>query len=346
MRSKVFLMVKRMGLWQRPSSSWAIAIISLTALMGCQQAQESTEPTEPEAVTPEIQIVTTIIPITQFTEAVAGDRAEVLPLLPPQVSPHEYQAKPTDVQAIAEAEVIVINGLGMETFLDNLIKNSGNQDIAIVDSSEGITPYPNQDKGIKDHDDHNHDGEAAPTDEHGHDHGEFNPHIWLDPKLAIQQVKNIRDGLIKIDPAGAADYTNNAEVYIKQLQGLDQTIASALEPYQGRTFVTFHDFAPYFAQSYGLQGAFLVAAPEETPGPDDIKRILEIAKQNKLQTLITEPALGNQSFASLAGDLGIGVGVFDPIETGDAMALKPEAYFSIMNNNLKTIIQTFQAPAN
>jgi zinc transport system substrate-binding protein len=112
-------------------------------------------PSLPDAAASEdvLQVVTTFLPITQFTNAVAGDRAEVVQLLPTNVGPHEYQAKPGDVQAIANADVLVQNGLEMEFFLDDMIDNAGNAELVIIDSSEG------------------HWTSLASADDHGHDHG-------------------------------------------------------------------------------------------------------------------------------------------------------------------------------
>ena len=84
------------------------------------------------------------------------------------------------------------------------------------------------------------------------------PHIWLDPKRAIQQVENIRDGMIAVDPEGEAIYTANAAAFIADLEALDAEITEQLAPFTGQTFVAFHDFAPYFAESYGLDAEFLV----------------------------------------------------------------------------------------
>ncbi len=160
------------------------------------QAQSTTA-----ATTDELQVVTTFLPITQFTKAVAGDRAEVNQLLPANVSPHDYQAKPKDAQRLAEADVLVQNGLEIEEFLEDLVANASNPDLKLIDSSEGITTIANEEVEGGSHgeeEDHNHDhaddheeGEEKAEAEHHH-HGEYNPHVWLDPKRAIEQVENNR----------------------------------------------------------------------------------------------------------------------------------------------------------
>lgn len=286
---------------------------------------------------PALQVVTTFLPITQFTQAVAGTEAQVTQLLPVNIGPHDYQAKPEDVQKLAQADVLVKNGLEMENFLTSLIQNAGNDHLKIIDSSQGIKTIATEEQ---DHDDHDHSHQS------GHDHhahGEFNPHIWLDPKRAIQQVENIRDGLIAVDPDRQETYSANATEYIQKLQQLDAEIEQKLKPYQGKTFVAFHDFAPYFAESYGLKVQSLVDVPEDNPSPDDMRKVSEIVKSTQLKTLLIEPQGGKAPFTALAKDLKIQVSVFDPLETGTIEAMTPDYYLQTMQENVNNLLTGFQA---
>jgi len=328
---------------------------------------EAGSPESETATAPEdaLQVVTTFLPMTQFTTAVAGDRAEVVQLLPTNVGPHDYQATPGDAQAIANADVLVKNGLEMEFFLDDMIENAGNAELAIVDSSEGIATLESAGEHGHDHgegeahaegDDHDHaEGEAhdhAEGEEHaegeahaegdGHDHGEFDPHVWLDPKRAVEQVENIRDGLIAADPEGEADYTANAEAFIAELEILDADITERLAPFEGQTFVVFHDFAAYFAESYGLESEYLVGIPEENPSPEDVKRVMEAVQAQGLKTIMTEPQAAQSSFDSIAGDLDINVSVFDPVATGDSSAVQPDYYLATMRQNADSLAASFE----
>ncbi len=315
-----------------------------------------------------LEVVTTILPISQFTLAVAGDRATVTPLIPTNVGPHGYQARPQDAQALSEADVLVINGLEMEGFLEGLIENAGNPDLMMIDTSEGIATIATaeghdhgHDHGEEEHDhahgEHDHDhgeeehdhthGDEHDHDhgEHDHSHGEFDPHVWLDPKRAIQQVENIRDGLIQADPEGEETYTANAAAFIEELRALDQEIATQLQPFEGKSFVVFHDFASYFADSYGLEAEFLVEVPEDNAAPEDVKRIMETIQTEGLQTVLTEPQAGDSSpFETIAQDLGIQVSVFDPIATGPAEeALDSDYYLATMRQNAENLAAAFAA---
>ncbi len=280
-----------------------------------------------------LQVVTTFIPITDFTMAVAGDRAQVTQLLPTNVGPHDFQAKPEDAQKLVKADVLIENGLGMEGFLDELVKNAGNSNLKIVESSKGVQTISTE--AIKGHDPR----AGRKPDQAGHQ--EFNPHIWLDPKRAIRQVENIRDGLIAADPGGKEIYTANAGAYTQRLQELDAETKKKLQPFAGKTFVAFHDFAPYFAQSYNLKANFLVDVPEDNPSPDDVKRVMNTVKITNLKTLLAEPQGGEDAFAALAKDLNVRVSTFDPMETGRPEAVQPEYYITTMRQNVKTLVTAF-----
>jgi len=299
----------------------------------------------------ELQIVTTFLPMTHFTKAVVQNRAEVTQLLPTNTGPHDYQAKPTDVQTIANADVLVKNGLEIEVFLEDMIANANNPDLVVINTSEGIATIAYEEDGHDhgekaeghDHDhDHDHGEEAESHDHeeqsHSHDHGEFDPHVWLDPKRAMEQVENIRDRLIALDPEGEAIYTENANAYLEKLKALDEDISDQLSPYAGETFITFHDFANYFAESYNLEAQFLVDIPEENPSPEDVKRVIDTVKAEGIKTLLTEPQAGDNSFSALAKDLNVKVSVFDPVATGDAEAVQPEYYLEVMRQNVNNLV--------
>lgn len=329
-----------------------ISAISL-GLGGCTSTLSTANDAETLETSNDLQVLTTFLPITQFTKAVVGDRAEVMQLMPTDVEPHAYQAKPADAQAIANADVLVKNGLEMEFFLEDLIANVGNADLVVVDSSAGIETFEIEEEELSvahiegDEHDHGHadddihsEGEAHLEDDHHH-HGEFDPHIWLDPKRAIQQVKNIRDGLIAIDPDGESEYIANAAAYIKQLEALDQEITERLAPYAGQTFISFHDFAFYFADSYNLNADHLIDLPQESPSPEDVRRIIETTKSENIKALLTEPQAEVRIFESLAYDMGIALSIFDPIAVGDQTATEPEYYLTIMRQNLKSLEAAF-----
>ena len=312
-----------MGLFAFLRSAAGLAIV--LSLGACNDADKSAKP---------FKVLTTFMPITLFTKAVAGNCAEVQALIPANSGPHDFQAKPADLIALRQAKLLVKNGLGMENFLTKLINSAGNKDLLVIDSSRGITTLdsPEEDgHSEQDHSNHSHSN-----------HGEVNPHIWLDPLRAIKQVENIRDGLVKADPSCAASYRSNAATYVAKLKTLNAEISNQLNPYQGKTFVAFHDFAPYFASRYKLKADFLVDVPELNPSPADLLRVAAEVKRSQLKALLSEPQEGERSFNALAKDLGVKVSVFDPMETGSLQAsLNPATYFKVMRSNVADLIKAF-----
>ena len=302
-------------------------------------ACSSTEPVD-QASSQKLQVVTTILTTTLFTKAVAGDCAQVSSLLPAGADSHAHQARPQDVASLGKAQVLVINGLGMESFLEPVLKGAENKELITIDSSYGIKPLAMQEEG-----DHGHGHDHH---EHGHAHGDgeeaVNPHVWLDPTLAAKQVETIRDGLMKADPSCADGYRNRADAYITKLQQLDSELAAELAPFQGRTVVSFHEALPYFTRRYGLSDEALVTLPEDQPSPADVQRINQVLKANNIAGVLTEPGGGSAALQSLAKDLNLRLKVFDPLElVPEASKRTPELYIEVMRRNGEAVKATMKS---
>jgi zinc/manganese transport system substrate-binding protein len=264
-----------------------------------------------------------------FTRAVVGEEAQIDILVPPGTEIHEYQATPANVKAIATADVLVKNGLGLEEFLADTVKNAGNAQLAQVDASQGIKPLGEispVEKTTEDGHGHSHS--------HGHDRAEGNPHVWLDPVLVQQQVENIRDGLIAADPQNKTVYTNNAAKYIQQLQALDREFQQRLQKYPNCTFVTFHDAYPYLAQRYNLKQVAVVQIPEDRLSPQDIQKAIAAVKKYNVKAVFGEPGVDNRLLKNLSQDLNLSFRPLDPLEAGET---NPQHYFTAMQANLKSL---------
>jgi len=172
--------------------------------------------------------------LTDIAQNVAGDRAQIHALLPLGTDPHAYQAAPSDVSKIAESDVLILNGLEYEHFIEPLLENAGGEHL-IITATDGLVPNQM---------------------ESGETPGEMvgDPHMWLDVNRVITYVENIRDGLSEADPNGAETYKVNAEAYIVKLQGLDAWIFQQVQsiPAERRLLVTNHEAMGYFAQRYGF----------------------------------------------------------------------------------------------
>lgn len=314
-----------------------ITLLTVSMTTGCSESNTKQADTaaplpkvqeaasSPVPQSPKTKIVTTFLPIYLFTKAVAGDAADVEILVPPGAEVHEYQAKPENVKAIASANVLVKNGLGLEEFLEATVKNAQNPKLIEIDSSKGIkaleaiSPIVTTTKTEK---------------EKSHEHEAGNPHIWLDPVLAKQQVTNIRDGLIAADPQKKVTYETNAAAYIKQLEKLNNEFQQTLRKTPNCTFVTFHDAFPYIAKRYNLKQVAVVEIPEDQLSPADVKNVVNTVKKYKVKALFSEPGVDNKLLKSLSQDLNLTLETLDSLETGQT---DPQHYFQAMKANLQTL---------
>jgi zinc/manganese transport system substrate-binding protein len=246
-----------------------------------------------------------------------GDTGQVDILISPGTEVHDYQATPDDVKILAAADVLVENGLGFEEFLESLVANAGNSQLQQIDASEGI-------KVIK----------SEEHSEHEEEHEGVNPHVWLDPVLAQQQVANIRDRLITINPNNADSYRTNAEAYIQQLQQLDREFTQKLAPVKGCNFITFHDAFPYLAQRYGIKQEAIVEIPEDSITPKDIQRVQQAANKYQVKALLTEPGIEDKRIEQISSDLNLPLAAINPLESGET---DPQYYFQVMRGNLEAL---------
>ncbi len=356
-------MARQIPAWLVVSLSVALTGCGLPTLSPSSQSGSSVAPaTSPTASSPatakSIKIVATVLPMYWFTKAVVGDTAEVSLLVPPTAEVHEYQATPDNVRAIAEAHVVIKNGLGLEEFLDATIANAGNSKLTVIDATKGmvalgaISPMVavGEERGGDEHGhaegethDQANETEAGTAAEQDHTHAAGNPHVWIDPVIAQQQVAAIRDGLIAAAPENRTIYEANAAAYIQQLQDLHAKYVDALKPYQGCAFITFHDAYPYLAQRYQLKQVAVVSIPEDSLSPAEIKQTIDAVRQYKVKALFGEPGVDNKLLQSLAKDLNLSLRPIDPLERGQ---MDVNYYFQVMQQNLQTLIAACQANRN
>ena len=276
-----------------------------------------------------LAVLTSFAPIHSLALNVAGEVADVSVLIPPATGPHDYFFSPSDLAKIARADVLIVNGVGLESWLDKGIRAVGKQDLRIVDSSRGI----NLITGIEMR------NLAGAKSEPDPDAGGPNPHIWLSPRNAIQQVKNICEGLAARDPQNAPGYRNNADAYVHRLATLDADILAATSSLPNKVLITFHDTFPYFARDYG----FTVAAtfegfPGKEPSPRAIKQLREIIESAHVAALFSEPQYSAKAMQVFAQEFKIPVVQLDPMETGEGGR---DFYERVMRKNLQTLVSAF-----
>ncbi len=276
-----------------------------------------------------LAILTTFSPVQCFAANVAGDAADVSVLVPPNAGPHDYSFSPADIQKIAKADVLVMNGAGLESWLQKGIKSAGRKDLLIIDTSAGIHLITGLEvRSLQ-------DVHAEPDP----DAGGTNPHIWLSPVNAIKQVENIRDGLVSRDPANASAFRANADSYIRRLRALDADIRSVTASLPNKNLITFHDTFPYFARDYGFHVvATFEEFPGEEPSPRTIQQLRKTIAAGNVKALFSEPQYSPKAMQVMGKEFKVPVVQLDPMETGEG---SKDFYERVTRKNLDALVAAF-----
>ena len=295
------------------------SIITLTALAslfltGCGSAPKSSDG--------RLKALTSTTFLADITRNIAGDRISVDSLLPVGADPHAYQAAPSDVAKIAESDLLILNGLEYEHFIEPLLENTGGERL-IIEATAGLSPR--KDAGS----------------EHGVD-----PHMWLDPNLVVTYVENIRDGLIQIDVEGTQIYKANADAYITQLKDLDKWIVGQVNtiPAERRLLVTNHEAVGYFAERYGFEVAGAVIPSLSTDAGTSAKELaalIEVIKTSGAPAIflgeVESPDLANQIAAETD------VKVVDNLHLESLTVGAPAAtYIDMIKHNVNQIVEALK----
>lgn len=266
-----------------------------------------------------LKVVATILPLADFVRNVGGDKVEVTTLMSAGDSPHTWEPLPAQVKTIADARLIIINGAGLEFWMEKVVEAAANPDLLTVDTSVFPAIEGNL---LTVNDDH-----AGEDSQHG-----VNPHIWLDPLLARKQVEAIAQALVMVDPGNKEAYLENAAAYIAELKALDEEIRDITESFSVREFIAFHPAWTYFANRYGLVEAAVI---EETPGQDSSahkKEVIDLARALDIRAIFAEPQFNPQAAESIAEEVGAKVLFLDPI--GSSQLPDRDSYIEIMRYNV------------
>jgi len=248
--------------------------------------------------------------------------------------PHDYVLTPQDMRKLAEADVLVINGLGMESFLDASLKKA-NPGLRIIDSSSGQ-------KGLillEDHESHGHEGEKSRGHEATghHHHGDYNPHLFSSPRRAAWIVASLGESMAKIDPKNAALYRKNAFSWHRRLMDLSNMYTKAVAALSNRNIVTQHEVFDYLAADCGLSVVAVVESePGQEPSAAAMLEIVRTIREKKAAALFTEPQYPAKVGETIAKEAGIDVAVLDPVASGPKGADLAH-YESVMIKNLEIL---------
>ncbi len=304
------------------------ALLVLAAACGSDEKRADDFPAikNPLTVTPgqKVNLVATTTQIADFARVVGGDRVTVTDLIKPGIDPHEFEPTPQNAQSVAQANLIAINGIGLEAFMAKLLQQAGaDKPVAVL--SKGVKIR----KGS------------------GDEEKEGDPHIWYNPQNAKIMVTNLADALGKVDPAGASAYKANADVYNKQLDALDKSIQEQITtiPKDRRKMVTNHDAFGYYIDHYGLKFVGSVIPSLETnaqPSAQETANLIRKIQQEKVPAIFTEAAVNPKLEEQIAKDAGVKVvATLCADSLSDASGPCP-TYLALMQHDTKTIVDALR----
>jgi len=272
---------------------------------------------------------------------------------------HDYQLTTEDMKILADADIFIMNGGGMESFMEEVVKEYPH--LLVIDASEGVTMLKNMDH----EEGHTIKGEnitSALESEGEHDHGEFNPHVWLNPKLYVEQIENVEKCLISyinqedindnsihkndIDRADnsnkeiATKVENNAKTYIQKVLDLDQEIEDSINMNNREGVVIFHDAFAYLADRFGLKIVHTVEMDSDTVlSAGEIAEVIDEVKEGNVQLLFTEEQYSDSIAARIEAETDAKVYVIDSGVTGDGTK---DSYINAMQSNLLVLKDALQ----
>ena len=238
---------------------------------------------------------------------------------------HNFQLRSEDLKRIESSSAFVVNGAGMESFLDKVINELPK--VKIIDSSNGI-------ELIKDGCHHEEE------EEHDHCHHEYNPHIWMSLSNYIKQVQNITEGLKEMDVPHREKYEQNSSEYVTKLNELKSSMENDLKVIAGKEVITFHEAFPYFANEFGLKIAGVINhEPDDEPSTKELKEIIELVKEKNIKSLFVEPQYPQGTAITIAKETGAKVYTLDSGVTGEA---SPDAYIKAMEKNKEVLLEALK----
>lgn len=289
-----------------------------------------------------LTVVTTTTIIADIAENVGGDFVQVTSLVPPESDAHAFQPRPSDVVMLAEADVVLANGLGLEGFLDDLLESVN---VTAVIVSEGIVPL------VYGADDDHDEDEVPVCDDESHEdehtQGECDPHVWGNPQNAMLIVDNIATAFAELDPGNVDVYLANAESYKVEIDILDAEIESLFSdmPVGERLLVTNHEFLGYFADRYDFTVVGTVIPSVSTlaePNPRELATLIQQMRDLEVQAIFVEFGAVEGLSHTLAREMGGTVQIVElyseSLSVADGVA---PTYLAYMRFNAQTIAATF-----
>lgn len=299
--------------------------LSLSLLTGC-----GTQPADTAAGDGRLRVLTSFYPMYDFACKIGGDCIDVTNMVPSGTEPHDWEPSTNDLKNLEKADVFIYNGADMEPWADDLLV-SRSDTLRVVEASENVELRTT-------------DGEHEHAHEHedaDHHHGDFDPHVWLDPENAKIEMEAIRDALCAADPENSTVFQSNYEKYAAELDALDAEFREKLAPLPNRTIVVAHEAFGYLCDAYGLtQVGIEGLSPDSEPDPGRMAEVIDFVREHSISTIFFEELVSPKVAEAIASETGAQARMLSPLEgLSDEQAAAGADYFSVMHDNLAALME-------
>ena len=299
--------------------------LSLSLLTGC-----GTQPADTAADDGRLRVLTSFYPMYDFACKIGGDCIDVTNMVPSGTEPHDWEPSTNDLKNLEKADVFIYNGADMEPWADDLLV-SRSDTLHVVEASENVELRTTDGEH-----EHAHEHEGA-----DHHHGDFDPHVWLDPENAKIEMEAIRDALCAADPENSTVFQSNYEKYAAELDALDAEFREKLAPLPNRTIVVAHEAFGYLCDAYGLtQVGIEGLSPDSEPDPGRMAEVIDFVREHSISTIFFEELVSPKVAEAIASETGAQAKMLSPLEgLSDEQAAAGADYFSIMHDNLAALME-------
>ncbi|RDY23344.1 ABC transporter substrate-binding protein [Romboutsia maritimum] len=304
---------------------WYISILSILVgigVMGCSKENKINKTQENK----KIKVYTTIFPIYDFTRNIGQDKIDVNYIVPPGGEPHDFEITAKNMKDIQNANLLIKNGLGIDGFADKIKSESKN--LKIVVATEGIKPTAYEKE---------HDNELKHEDVHNH--GEYDPHVWLNVDLAIKECENIKKALIEADKNNKDFYERNYNEYTNKLKNLKSKYDEGLSSIKNKNMLVSHDAYGYLCEQYGINQISITGiSPNQEPSINKIIELTNFAKDKNLNYVLLDGLVNPKVAKTIASEAKIKTKVLYSIDGLTKQDFdNNEGYISLMEKNLETL---------
>lgn len=302
--------------------------LSLSLLTGC-----GTQPADTAAGDGRLRVLTSFYPMYDFACKIGGDCIDVTNMVPSGTEPHDWEPSTNDLKNLEKADVFIYNGADMEPWADNLLV-SRSDTLRVVEASENVELRTTDGEH-----EHAHEHEGA-----DHHHGDFDPHVWLDPENAKIEMEAIRDALCAADPENSTVFQSNYEKYAAELDALDAEFREKLAPLPNRTIVVAHEAFGYLCDAYGLtQVGIEGLSPDSEPDPGRMAEVIDFVREHSISTIFFEELVSPKVAEAIASETGAQAKMLSPLEgLSDEQAAAGADYFSVMHDNLAALMEALK----